>query len=358
MKRISHEYLIRLDIFRFKELQTILDILWVELFYKKRKLLHNPLCLVAQLKASSRYVIMNYENSTFSVSQCRFDKGIAKKIVAIPSASRNSTNNNSTTTPPVNGPTMISSSQLKLTSVIEIVSGSVVFLTLSVLILTFILRKRRSTRRRKKRSRAMFKSSDSSGNLEEQRVISPQEVDVDSLCGTIEIPDSGKAELQDEKQLKPELENNSRAELRERTSARNLVFQIQELPSHDHPLIRELIAAERVIRAASARLPSSRASSPRSKFSLSLPAEDRREHEMDCSEISIAHHSLRLASAGSSRQVTPNLNRSLPPTPISESPQQSQIMSATDGQLIEDILLFCYRSHTTSHGSTRTFDRL
>lgn len=116
---------------------------------------------------------MNYDDSTFSVSQCRFEEGIAKKIVAIPSAS--------ITTSPINNPSMISSSHLNPKSVIGIVSGSVVFLTLSVLILTFILRKRRSTRRRKKRSRAAFKSSYSSGKLEEQRVLSLQEVDVGSL---------------------------------------------------------------------------------------------------------------------------------------------------------------------------------
>ena len=40
----------------------------------------------------------------------------------------------------------------------------------------------------------------------------------------------------------------------------------------------------------------------------------------------------------------PNLDRSLPPTPISESPQVSRVVSRVEGAELEDILLFYFRS--------------
>ena len=229
-------------------------------------------------------------------------------------------------------------------------------LMLSLLIVTCVFRKR-STRRRKERDRGALGTTDSVGCLEGQRKLHMNEIDDNSLCGIREVPDSGKAELQDETPWKPELSDNFRAELRDVRSSKSVVVQIQELPSPDHPLIRELMAVESITRPTSARLSPPRASIPRSKFALTLSAKYRRGNKLRRGEIGISHLSSRVTSAASFRGLTPDLDRSLPPTPISESPQESRVVSATERQLIEDILLSYYRSRRTSYRSARSSGR-
>lgn len=291
------------------------------------------------LKGVFRYLTTNYEDSTFSVSQCKFEEGVEKRIVTIPSASTNTTK--LTTTPS-------SASHLSITSIAGITSGITIFFTLSILILTCILRKRRSKRRRAEQDAAAYAPTTPPGQLDAKREFSLREIDENSLRGIREFPDSGKAELLDSNPPN-ELPDSGKAELRGTTSTRRLKFRIQELPSQDQPWVQELPASSRPTKPAPARLPC-----PQSKFALTLSAEYRRGSKIRHSEIGISHHSSRVASIIRSSRRAPDLDRSLPPTPISESPQVEMAGSATERGLIEDILLFYYRSRRGSCLSERT----
>lgn len=288
------------------------------------------------LKELLRYLTTNYENSTFSVSQCKFEEGVAKRIVPIYSAS---------TTPS-------SASHLGTTGIAGITSGITIFLLLSILILTYVLRKRRSRRRRAEQDAAAYAPTNPPGHLEAKREFSLREIDENSLRGIREFPDSGKAELLDSS-LPNELPDSGKAELRGTKSARRLKSRVQELPSQDQPWLQELPASSRPTKPAPTRL-----SCPRSKFALTLSAEHRRGSRIRHNEIGISYHSSRVASIITLFRGAPDLDRPLPPTPISESPQVERASNTTEGRLIDDILLFYYRSRRGSYRPESTLPGL
>lgn len=290
----------------------------------------------------SRYLTTNYENSTFSVSQCKFEEGVDKSITTIPSASTNTTK-----------PTTLTSaarpaSHLSITGIAGTTSGITLFLVLSILILAYIHRKRRSTRPLGELDGAAYAPTNPPGHLDGKKELSLREIDENSLRGIREIPDSGKPELRDQNTSK-ELPDNGKAELRATTSTRRLTFQLQELPSADQPWVKELPTSSDLTKPASAWVPI-----PKSSFALTLSTPYRHGSKMRHSDIGISHHSSRDMSILSSVRRLPNIDRSLPPTPISESPQVEKVDSMTERGLIEDILQFYYRSGSGSHRSERT----
>ena len=289
---------------------------------------------------SFRYISTNYENSTFSVSQCKFEEGAVKNIVHIPSA-----NVTAAVSPSANSP-------LSLKSIAGITSGAIVLLALILLILMCILR-RRSIYRRKEHEQAALKTTDSQGTVEQQRVLYLQEIDENSLYGVREVPDNGIAEMQDEHLWMPELHEIAPAELRDEKSAKSVVCQVQELPSPEHSPVGEPTSIETDARPAPTQILTARPPPPRSRFALTLSAELTWRNRLKRREIGISHHSSQPAGTRS----TPNLNRPLPPTPISESPQMSRVVSATEQELIEDILTFYHRSYRTPRRSGGAFSR-
>ena len=129
-----------------------------------------------------RYLITNYENSTFSVSQARFEDGLQEHIIAIPSA-------NSTTTPK-------SHSHLSHNSIIGLSIGLTALVILVAVLVYFTRQKLRKH----------FWKNDTSNNTGSP-IFSPEikpanlsalhEIDNNSLLRFRELPDSGKVELLD-----------------------------------------------------------------------------------------------------------------------------------------------------------------
>ncbi len=302
-----------------------------DLFTRSVSFSRTSLRLVSNTELSLRYLITNYENSTFSLSQCRFDQGVEKNIVPINAKNLDSTASPSATNLPR------SSSHLNLRSILGITAGIVIFLILITLMTTCILRKRQSARRRE-HDKGTPDPTTPLGEVKTQRDLPLREIDENSLCGIREAPDNGKAELQAPRSLK-ELPDTGKAELRDAISTKSLEFPPQELPSLDHAWLSEL-------------MPSDKKAAPtaKSKFALTVSTEYRHGHKTRRSELGISHHSSRGARIF---RRAPNLDRSLPPTPISESPQVSAAVSGAEAKMIEDILLFYYRSRRSSYRSGR-----
>ena len=83
--RIRSPWQVR-GIFHCREAPTRLSILLADNFYKKRA--HVMISwpnLLRMLNVSHRYLITNYENSSFSVYQAKFEEGLPEEIIAIPS---------------------------------------------------------------------------------------------------------------------------------------------------------------------------------------------------------------------------------------------------------------------------------
>ena len=305
-------------------------------------------------------MITNYENSTFSVSQCKFEEGLKKNIVAIPLGNPNSTSSTPSVLP-------VSSEQLSLQGIAGITAGIITVLILITLILTCVLRRKQKARRLE-REAAAFAPPTPPEYPDDRKTISLREIDENSLCGIHEAPDGGKAELYDEKSVTG-LPDSAKLETRDRSSTKSMMkFPPQELPSPDspyelpspdsvhelaspdHPWMSELMASEK-----SVTKPTKTAKYPaaKSKFALTLSAEYRHGNKRRRSEIGISHHTSGVPSMKSTLLRAPNLDRSLPPTPISESPQASRAVSGAQGVAIEDILLFYYRSAKKGEGKAQ-----
>lgn len=149
-----------------------------------------------------RYLITNYENSTFSVSQARFEDGLQEKIIAIPAA-------NSTTTAK-------SHSHLSHDSIIGLSIGLTALLILIVALAYFTRQKLRkhfwkndtSNNTRSPTFSPEIKPTNLSAlheadnnSLLQYRELSDtaalHEIDNNSLLRFRELPDSGKVELLD-----------------------------------------------------------------------------------------------------------------------------------------------------------------
>lgn len=200
------------------------------------------------------------------------------------------------------------------------------FLILNIFVITCIFRRRRSTCGRN-HDEAALEPTAPGISIEDERGIS----------------DNARAELQDEIPLE-ELPDNGKAELRDRITSRSLEYHLQELPSLENPWVSELMTSERATRSANTRL-----TKTKSTIAFTPLAELGKRSKVRDIEDAISHHRSRVASIVSSSQRALNLNRSLPPTPISESPQVSRAISLAEAAMIEDILRYYYCPRTSYH---------
>lgn len=128
------------------------------------------------------YLITNYEHSNFSVSQARFDDGLAENIIAIPSAD-----------PP---PTPKSHSRLSRNSIIGLSVGTTALLIL-IVFLVYFTRKRLRKHSPKNGMSQITGSPMLSQEVKPANISALHEIDSNSLYQQRELPDSGKVELLD-----------------------------------------------------------------------------------------------------------------------------------------------------------------
>ena len=251
------------------------------------------------LSIFSRYLITNYEHSNFSVCQCRFDDAMPAALITIP---------------PVATP---SSTHVSRSVIIGASIGATSILLLIILLSTWGIRRWRP-------KKPINRKSDITAplhGLEVSTAYSVHEIAHNSLFyGYRELPDSGKIELQDEKQPSG--------------SAK----EILELPPEPPPVYHELMAE--TVSNGPLKLEKYRStSSTKSKTGIYVSTRiltNSRSSEGGSSTprvetiITSSTRDDALSSNQSSRSQSPwpkplDLDRPLPPTPISESPQVSPI---------------------------------
>ena len=208
------------------------------------------------------------------------------------------------------------------------------FLILGSLLVTYIFRRRRSTCGGN-HDEAIFEPTSARISIEDQRGVS----------------DDATAELQERNSL-GELPDTGKAELRDRITLRSLDSRLQELPSPENPWVSELMASERATRSANARL-----TKTTSNFAFIPLAELGKGSRARRIEDAISHQRSRAASVVSWSQRAPNLNHSLPPTPMLDSAQASRAITVAEAAMIEDVLRY-YCCPRTSYHSKRASSRL
>ena len=287
-----------------------------------------------------RYLVTNYEHSNFSVYQAKFEGDLSEQIVAIPSANA--------TTPLANATTESKhSTRISRGTVVGASVGTAMCFLVLTFVLIFITRKRRSTASRQKKSGSL-------GSLEPPNGIGISntiyEIDNNSLYwGHREIPDTGKAELLDRNwpsgsgRTIQEMPPHSPAELMtSQNSPKNSVAQNAKSLNNLGTLVSKKRSKENWTSSGEAeRFP--HIESP-ILSSLRRPSSQRRS----------SHHTSRNPDRRSLyplRHWPLDLNRSLPKTPISESPQTSPFATSFSSRFtIRDYLYT--QSNRTSVVST------
>ena len=281
-------------------------------------------CLFRKRLTHSSYLITNYEHSNFSVSPCNFEDGTSKNLIPIPSIAK---------TP--------SHQSRRLIIGASVGAASSVLLTVVILTLVF-WRKHRLNQR----AMASDTSSVTSMSLEKPRIMtvcSVREIDQNSLCGAVrELPDNGTAELQDETspsgsgnlmpemsssvpivhELRTQYSSRINSMLRTHSANKGSIIRSTEIsrkswtslePSDGTPCVETLISATGTNR----ETPEDSRPSIARRNPLSM-----RSKPLDLSSQNLT---TRLAALKNQLPTPLNLDRSLPPTPISESPQVSPI---------------------------------
>ena len=256
------------------------------------------------------YLITDYEHSNFSISQCRFNDDSPKNIVPIPS----------------------NPSRIRRETIIGTSVGAVLFLISVIVVFLFFIRKRR--RKSGKVSHDELRSPMPSDNPSVFSICSVREIDNNSMCGPVrELPDTSRAELLDE-----QLPSGSGNEISEmyQPFPRTTTELNSHMSASQHSMAQtHTVNTGRI----STRLPRRSYSS----FIINPPLRISFT-SFDCTScienvVSAPAHSMTLddglASTPTSNSVaeiyslymreSPNLDRSLPPTPISESPQTSPV---------------------------------
>ncbi|CAF9920934.1 MAG: hypothetical protein ALECFALPRED_001671 [Alectoria fallacina] len=216
------------------------------------------------------YLITNYEYSNFSVSQTRFEEGLRENIIAIPP---------STSATPTNVQGHISHNTVIGASL----SATVVFLVSVFGIALTILRWRH--KKSKIGNRDATELSEESPNPEALIVLPIQEIDANSICGPREVPDTGIVELRGGRSM----------------------LELEESP---RPIRYELMANQD-----SAGHMMTQDHNARNKFAIFTATGLLRGNWP-----TVGTNDETIISASPLRGLQ-DLNRSLPPTPISESPQ-------------------------------------
>ena len=268
-----------------------------------------------------RYLAVNYESRNFSVSQAKFGEDLEAQIVAFPSVKANA--------------------EPRRGKIIGASVGTATGLTVLIFILIFATRKGRSTASGKsKSSKTGFPELPNGLNVSN----SIHEIDNNSLYwGYREIMDTGKAELLDEKWP---------------SGSGNI---IQEMPPHSPaPAMYELMTSHNSLGSSMIRSPNSL-----NRFAIFVStgtlregrtSSDTKKKSSRVVSLSPRHVSSQRTSSrptwlkvdrplpSPSRGQPLDLNRSLPTTPISESPQISPAITSFSSRFtIRDYL------HTSSN---------
>ncbi len=251
-----------------------------------------------------RYLITNYEHSNFSVSQCQFEDGIPAALITIPPVATTS------------------STHISRELIIGASIGATSLLLLIILLSTLGIRRWRAEKPKPPKSdigTAPFQGREFSTPF------SLQEIAHNSLFnGYRELPFTGIIELQDEK------------------SASGSAKEILELPPEPPPVYHELMA-ESVLYGPLKLQKYSSTSSTKSRTGIYVSTRiltDSRSSQGRSSTPRVEtiitssprHGSLKSDQPSRSQSPRPNpldLDRPLPPTPISETPQVSPITPAS-----------------------------
>lgn len=292
-----------------------------ELSCKKRELSLKFGFLIGNNLTNARYLTVNYEHSNFSISQRKVQGDPKPDLIAIGPA------NNKPVTPvaPVPVPSNRPSAQahLSLGAILGFSIGVALFLILVSGIITFITWKRRSLRLQEVNRRRLSDSSPPK-NLPSLASFSTQEIDNNSgFWGYYEVPDTKKAELQDH-----QTSNNPHLYFRELQIDRlsgDLQYRTQDLL---HTEISELMAQSirsgRVTRMGTTTTKTVTKASVRSVSGASSPrTENFKTDGIESCGLPMSHRCAPCEKTfiSSVRCVSLNLNRPLPPTPISVTPR-------------------------------------
>ena len=269
------------------------------------------------LTIRNSYVITDYERSNFSVSQARFEDGLPDNVVTIHSStsSLGHINHNDTIIPGAPRPT---SSKVIIGSSV----GAAVLLLLLFIVATSCIRQRR--RKLQQQQRADIPERPETDQDRRSPINhSIHEIGNNSIVGFFrELADSSKAELQDEQS---------------RSGSRNKNLGITESSTPSlHELRTNRSSHEKLlmeaIRAHTSKISKATNITNQSRFSATTASRSSCVESVEAASAqqSVLHSStgsvgLKIQIYASYLRESPDLDRSLPPTPISESPMVSPL---------------------------------
>ena len=246
----------------------------------------------------SRYLITDYERANFSLSECKFEDNYAQDLISIASTTRTPSHRSR----PLTIGTSVGAASL------------IILITITIL---FAIRKRR--RNQNKKAEPTDPSPETRASQEKPRattVCSIREIHQNSLCGPIrELPDNGMAELLDDK-----FPSGSGNQIAEMTPSR--IFVAHELGTSRSSKEQLVVQTNFQKKSKSLQSPSSSVKSSTTFESFDGDHFIERQISNEAG-LSTPASTISPEISPSSMWKDLNLNRSLPPTPISESPQMS-----------------------------------
>lgn len=256
-----------------------------------------------------RYIIVDYERSNFSVSQCRFEDGeVPIDLVAIPSATKKP-------------------NHLRRNVAIGTGITIALFILLATLAAIFAIRRWRA----KTTVQPSSETTELSTLPQEPRasiISSSREIGNNSIAGPIrELPDSAlvKAEL-----LNAQAPSGSGNQIFEMSEAVPPIFHELRTHGSSPAMVHKSIANSHKIFTSTKVSGKSRmsvASSSGSPFVGTVMSILGQRKEIAMNRVSIATSNLEAEILSSYLRKSLNLDKSLPPTPISESPQVSPVLA-------------------------------
>ena len=253
-----------------------------------------------------RYLIANYEHLNFSISQCTFEEDVPAKIVAIQS-------------------TTLISSRMSRADIIGTAVGATVFVVLLVLTLVLLILRRM----RKLSLQSENNITEPETPIEDRKtriVCSIREIDQNSLCGPYrELADKDRAELLDE-----QMPSGSGKDIPE--IAQEARPTLHELQTHHISIENPMIQISKkggifVRRQFSQKSWTSVDSSDNTPNVETVISSSPWHSSLAPDQSSISSFTVEKEILASYSRRTLDLERSLPPTPISESPQISPVIA-------------------------------
>ena len=261
-------------------------------------------CYSVQLLIYSRYIIVDYERSNFSISQCLFEDGVPEDLVAIPSA---------TETPNHHHRNVVIGTSI----------GTASFLLFAALATFFAIRRWRQMTSTQRNSENTHPATP----FREPRALmvrSAQEMGHNSTAGNVgELPDSTRARIELPGEQAPSAPDN---EIFEMSEAPPPIPHKSKPGQGSHVMVQErnadtwkLFFPTKIPR----RSWTSVASSDGIPCVGTVISASTQRKELNMDEASIITSNLEAEILSLYVRTPLDLNRSLAPTPISESPQVS-----------------------------------